>query len=60
MASAIEIIVGMLIVLGIPVVLGVAWLVRRNQRRRQAARELKNGNQIYSQWRRGEADGRPR
>jgi hypothetical protein len=56
MASAVEIILGMLLVLGLPVLLGIVWLVRKNQHRRRAARDLKQGNKIYSQWRQGAAN----
>jgi hypothetical protein len=51
MATGIEIIIGTLLAVGIPLLLIVIWLVRRRQLRRRAAMELKSGNQIYSQWR---------
>lgn len=53
MATATEIIIATLLVLAIPLLLGVVWLVRRNQERRRFALELKNGNKIFSEWQRG-------
>ncbi len=56
MATGTEIIIGTLLMLGIPVLFFLVWLLRRSQLRRRAAREMKTGNQIYSQWRRGSAN----
>ena len=56
MLTGTEVIIGLLILLAVPVLIGVFWLVRRNQQRRRAALELKYGNEIYSQWRRSNAN----
>ncbi len=56
MASGTEIIIGTLLLVGIPVLLILIWLMRRSQLRRRAAREMKTGNLIYSEWRRNSAE----
>jgi hypothetical protein len=52
MANGIEVIIGMLVFLAMPVVLGVVWVLRQHQRKRRFELELKRGNKIYSEWRR--------
>lgn len=56
MLTGTEVIIGLLLLLAVPVLIGIFWLVRRNQQRRRAALELKYGNEIYSQWRRSNAN----
>jgi hypothetical protein len=56
MLTGTEVIVGLLILLAVPVLIGVFWLVRRNRQRRREASELKYGNEIYSRWRRSNAN----
>lgn len=56
MPTGTEVIIGLLLLLAVPVLIGIFWLVRRNQQRRRAALELKYGNEIYSQWRRSNAN----
>ena len=57
MDNGTQIIIGMLLVFALPVFLGFIWMLRRSQLRRRADRDMKTGNQIYSQWRRNGVDG---
>ena len=57
MDNGTQIIIGMLLVFALPVFLGFIWMLRRSQLRRRADRDMKTGNQIYSQLRRNGVDG---
>jgi hypothetical protein len=50
--SELQVIFGLLAVIALPVLAVVIWQVRRHQLARRAARDMKRGNQIYSEWRR--------
>ena len=52
MTSELQVIVGLLLVIGLPVVAAVIWQIRRHQLARKAALDMKRGNKIYSEWRR--------
>jgi hypothetical protein len=57
--SELQVIFGLLLVIGLPILAVVIWQVRRHQLARKAARDMKRGNQIYSEWRRTGQPSKP-
>ena len=54
-----QVIFGLLLLIGIPLLLAVIWQIRRHQLARKAAMDMKRGNKIYSEWRRKGQPSKP-